>query len=171
MSRIRYSVAAMGALLTGLAAAQTAPNAPATAPDLQQQINEIKSVLPKFAIPMREVGDRFQNMYFAAQGGNWALASYMSKYMNGAMKPAKVTKPDEHKIWEAFYNGAWQPVDNAIKAKDLKAFNKAYIDAIAGCNGCHQAMGYGFIEVVRLKAPVDQGMNYKKPSNPGDVPP
>jgi len=26
------------------------------------------------AIPMREVGDRFQNMYYAAQGGNWALA-------------------------------------------------------------------------------------------------
>ena len=28
---------------------------------------------------MREVGDRFQNMYFAAKGGNWALAAYMSK--------------------------------------------------------------------------------------------
>lgn len=47
------------------------------AEDVQKQIDEIKGALPKFAIPMREVGDRFQNMYFAAQGGNWGLAAYM----------------------------------------------------------------------------------------------
>ena len=57
------------------------------AKDTQKQIDELKSALPKFAIPMREVGDRFQNMYFAAKGGNWALAAYMSKYMNGSMNP------------------------------------------------------------------------------------
>jgi hypothetical protein len=33
------------------------------AEDVQKQIDEIKGALPKFAIPMREVGDRFQNMY------------------------------------------------------------------------------------------------------------
>jgi hypothetical protein len=40
-------------------------------------LNDVVNVLPKFAIPMREVGDRFQNMYFAAKGGNqdgdWTL--------------------------------------------------------------------------------------------------
>ena len=66
------------------AIAQDAPK------DVQKQIDQLKSALPKFAIPMREVGDRFQNMYFAAKGGNWALAAYMSKYMNGAMTPASV---------------------------------------------------------------------------------
>ena len=34
--------------------------------DLQKQIDQVKSVIPKFAIPMREVGDRFQNMFAAA---------------------------------------------------------------------------------------------------------
>src|ERR1035437_10649355 len=73
--------------------------------DVQQQIEAIKAAIPKFAIPMREVGDRFQNMYFAAKGGNWALAAYMSKYMNGALKPPKLTKPDEYKTWQGFYEG------------------------------------------------------------------
>jgi hypothetical protein len=171
MLRFKITVAALGALLVGAATAQTAPPAPAAGPDLQQQVSDIKGVLPKFAIPMREVGDRFQNMYYAAQGGNWALAAYMSKYMNGAMNPAKVTKPAEYKTWASFYSKTWAPVEKAIQGKDLKAFNKAYMDVIGGCNACHQAMGYGFIEVVHLKAPVDQGINYKKPSNPGDVPP
>src|SRR6516225_7051665 len=88
--------------------------------DLQKEINEVKSVLPKFAIPMREVGDRFQNMYFAAKGGNWALAAYMSKYMNGAMSPAMLTKPAEYSIWKSFYEGAFAPVNKAIQAKDWK---------------------------------------------------
>lgn len=173
MLRLTTIAAALGVLWAGAAVAQTAAPAaaPAAAPDLQQQVNDIKGALPKFAIPMREVGDRFQNMYYAAQGGNWALAAYMSKYMNGAMNPAKVTKPAEYKTWASFYTGTWQPVEKAIQTKDLKAFNKAYMEVIGACNGCHQAMGYGFIEVQHLKTAADQGMNYKKASNPGDVPP
>ncbi len=60
--------------------------------DLQKQIDAVKNAIPKFAVPMREVGDRFQDMFSAAQGGNWGLAAYMSKYMNAAMNPAKFTK-------------------------------------------------------------------------------
>src|SRR6516162_3430453 len=151
MSRLAQGI---GVLFAGsLAFAGVAAIAEDAPKDLQKEINEVKSVLPKFAIPMREVGDRFQNMYFAAQGGNWALAAYMSKYMNGAMNPAKLTKPAEYKTWASFYSGTWQPVEKAIQAKDLKAFDKAYMDVIGACNGCHQAMGYSFIEVVHLKAP------------------
>jgi hypothetical protein len=94
----------------------------------------------------------------------------MSKYMNGAMNPAKVTKPEEYKTWASFYTGTWQPVQEAIMAKDLKAFDKAYKEVVGGCNACHEAMGYGFIQVTRLSGPPDAGINYKKASNPGDVP-
>jgi hypothetical protein len=110
-------------------------------------LNDVVGVLPKFAIPMREVGDRFQNMYFAAKGGNWGLAFYMSKYMNGAMSPAKITKPQEYPLWENFYNEKFGPVNKAITAKDLPAFEKAYNAVIAECNACHAGMGYGFIKV------------------------
>jgi len=138
--------------------------------DMQKQIDEVRSALPKFAIPMREVGDRFQNMAFAARGGNWALAAYMSKYMNGSMNPASVTKPAEYKVWQGFYSGAFAPVDKAIQAKDLKTFESAYTNIIEGCNGCHSSMGYGFIKVVKMKTPADNGINYAVKSEPGDVP-
>ena len=138
--------------------------------DTQKQIDAIKSVIPKFAIPMREVGDRFQDMYFAAKGGNWALAAYMSKYMNGAMTPAKLTKPEEYKAWQGFYAGAFAPVEKAIQAKDLKVFEKEYAAVIGTCNGCHAGMGYGFIKVVKQKVPADVGIDYTVKSQPGDVP-
>src|SRR5262250_1206713 len=109
---------------------------------LAADLNDVISVLPKFAIPMREVGDRFQNMYFAAKDGNWGLAFYMSKYMNGAMNPAKITKPQEYEMWKSFYNDTFAPVNKAIFAKDFKAFEKEYMGVIKSCNECHAGMGY-----------------------------
>jgi hypothetical protein len=75
------------AVLVGALLALSSGFALGADPETQAQIDAIKAVIPKFAIPMREVGDRFQNMYFAANEGNWALAAYMSKYMNGANEP------------------------------------------------------------------------------------
>lgn len=140
------------------------------AEDVQKQIDEIKGALPKFAIPMREVGDRFQNMYYAAKGGNWGLAAYMSKYMNGAMNPAKLTKPQEYELWKSFYNDAFAPVNKAIAAQDFETFQKEYNAIISSCNSCHNGMGYGFIKIIKLKKPVDEGMDYKLKSKATDVP-
>jgi hypothetical protein len=165
-----YSRGAMIAFAASMVLAATGSFAQ-DATSTQKQIDQLKAALPKFAIPMREVGDRFQNMYFAAKGGNWALAAYMSKYMNGALNPAILTKPDEYKTWKSFYETTFAPVNKAIQAKDWKAFESAYNASIPNCNGCHQGMGYGFIKVVKLGAPADSGVDYKIKSNPGDVPP
>jgi hypothetical protein len=140
------------------------------AEDVQKQIDEIKGALPKFAIPMREVGDRFQNMYYAAQGGNWGLAAYMSKYMNGSMNPAMVTKPKEYEDWKAFYSDTFAPVNKAITAQDFKAFAKEYNAVIKSCNACHEGMGYGFIKVIKMKEPANKGISYLLKSKATDVP-
>ena len=98
MLKLKSSIVVMGTLLAlGSGVAMGAD------PETQAQLDALKAALPKFAIPMREVGDRFQNMYFAANKGNWALAAYMSKYMNGAMNPAALTKATEYKVWKGFY--------------------------------------------------------------------
>ncbi len=156
--------------LTGVVLALTGSAFAATDADTQAQLDAIKAAIPKFAVPMREVGDRFQDMYFAAKGGNWALAAYMSKYMNGAMAPAKLTKSEEYKSWQAFYEAGFAPVNKAIQAKDLKGFEKEYTAVIETCNGCHEAMGYGFVKVVKLKGPADPGISYAVKSEPGAVP-
>lgn len=140
------------------------------ADDLQKQIDDIKLSLPKFAIPMREVGDRFQNMYFAAKDGNWALAAYMAKYMNGAMNPARLTKPDEYEVWKTFYTETFAPVNKAIQAEDWKAFDKEYNAVIPHCNSCHSGMGYGFIKLFRMKRPANEDIDYNIKSKATDVP-
>ena len=169
MSTIKTTAVVLGIALGLGANLAMAADAPAAAPT-QAQIDAIKAVIPKFAIPMREVGDRFQNMYAAAKGGNWALAAYMSKYMNGAMNPASLTKPSEYKEWKDFYEKDFAAVNKAIQAKDLKAFDTAYSGIISTCNQCHQSMEYGFIRVVKQAGPSDNGVDYTRKSEPGDVP-
>lgn len=157
-------------LLAGVLLAVTGSSFSATDADTQKQLDAIKSAIPKFAVPMREVGDRFRDMYPAAKGGNWALAAYMSKYMNGAMAPAKLTKPDEYPAWQAFYDGTFAAVNKTIQAKDFKGFDAAYTKAIDSCNNCHAGMGYPFIKVMKNTAPADTNVNYSLASEPGDVP-
>ena len=96
--------------------------------------------------------------------------SIQSARRNGAMNPARLTKPDEYKVWKSFYEDTFAPTNKAIMAKDAKAFDVAYTSVIKDCNGCHAAMGYGFIKVVKQAAPSDQGIDYKIKSEPGDVP-
>jgi hypothetical protein len=165
MLRRKSSIVLLGALLAMGSRVATGADS-----DTQKQLDDLKAAIPKFAIPMREVGDRFQDMNSAVKGGNWALAAYMSKYMNNAMNPARLTKPDEYKVWQGFYENTFAATNKAIQAKDAKAFEAAYTAVIKDCNGCHSAMGYGFIKVVKQAAPSDVGIDYKVRSEPGDVP-
>jgi hypothetical protein len=45
------------------------------------------------------------------------------------------------------------PVNEAIKAKDFKKFDKAFKDGIQGCNTCHAGQGFPFIKYELPKAP------------------
>ena len=165
LKKITKTVIGVGMLLAG-----SCVLVGAAGEDLQKEIEGIKGALPKFAIPMREVGDRFQDMYFAAAGGNWGLAAYMSKYINNSMNPAKVTKPKEYADWEAFYTKDFAKVNKAITDQNFKVFQKEYNAIIATCNNCHEGMGYGFIKVVKQSAPSDQGIKYKASSKATDLP-
>jgi len=127
---------------------------------LQKEINEIKEVLPTFAAPMREVGGRFQNMYYAAHGGNWGLASYMSKHIKDTMHPAKVTEPKIYEDWRVFYETMFGPINKAIMAQDLRAFEREFDEAIKSCNLCHEATRNGFIKVIKLREPADKEIDY-----------
>jgi len=61
-------------------------------------------------------------------------------------------------------------VNKAIMSQDIKAFTKEYNAVIKSCNACHEGMGYGFIKVIKLREPVDKGMNYFLKSKATDVP-
>ena len=160
--RACMALAAVGLTLSAIAVPARAEE------NLRQEIREIKAVLPKFGIPMREVGERFQNMYFAAQAGNWGLAQYMSKSMNAAMDSVRVSQAYLYPFWNSFYKGYFDPVNKAILAEDLKAFDKEFAAAIAKCNDCHYQMGFQFVKVVQPPAPATRLIDFGVKSRAAD---
>jgi hypothetical protein len=140
---------------------------PASAAEpLDKQVQELKAAMPKFGIPMREVGERFQNMYFAARAENWALASYMSKSMNAAMSPVKVSQAYLYPFWEYFYGNYFKPVTMAIRLQDSAAFEREFAVVIEKCNSCHYEMGFAFVKVKKPEAPATQLLDFNVRSRP-----
>jgi hypothetical protein len=117
---------------------------------------------------MREVGERFQNMYFAAQAENWGLARYMSRSMNAAMNPTRVTQTYLYPFWVNFYGNYFKPVNSAIDAQDAKAFEKEVTALIDKCNGCHQEMGFAFVKVRKPVVPATQLLDLSVKSKAAD---
>lgn len=135
---------------------------------LQREVREIKAAMPKFGIPMREVGERFQNMYFAGQAGNWGLARYMSRSMNAAMNPTKVTQEYLYPFWENFYGSYYKPVNAAIDANDFKTFDQEVLAVVDKCNSCHFTMGFAFVKVRKPTVPATQLLDLSVKSKASD---
>ncbi len=153
--------------------AQQAPQTPvptgttATA-DLTKTVDDVKGALYKFGPSMRGVSDSFDNMYFAAKGGNWALAAYMGDIMGDYMEVTKVSKPGLYPQWDSFYKanlGDNSALRKAIAAGDFSAFDKAYTDTMNnGCNPCHAGNGFKFIRKIKAAAP-EANLDYSVKSN------
>lgn len=135
--------------------AQT-PAGPTTA-DINTKADQIIKVgLPGFGPAMRGVSDSFDNMYYAAKGGNWALAAYMGDVMGDYMKPTQISRASNYPQWDSFYKsnlGDDGALKKAMAAKDFTAFDKAYTAIITNCNGCHAGLGFKFIQKVKAAGP------------------
>jgi cytochrome c553 len=88
---------------------------------------------------------RHIKLWFSGKLGNWMLANYQLDLLSRDLKSAA-------KVFPAGLSGddtARQiiSVRDAVDAKDLIAFRKAYSELTNTCNGCHRAAGRGFISV------------------------
>jgi len=112
-------------------------------------------IQPGLGTVMIEYNTRMANAWYAAQAGNWDMASYQVKEMTEIQEVAETTRPGRATDLKAFENGELKRLTDAIAAKDPQGFVTAYNGAIAGCNVCHKKQtsadfpkGYSFIKIV-----------------------
>ncbi len=97
------------------------------------------NIQPGLGTVMIEYGNRFSRMYYAAKAGNWDMAKYQHDEMVEIQEVGEITRPGRAQSLQAFEKGFLDPIDQAITAKDSKAFDDAFAKAVDGCNGCHAA--------------------------------
>ncbi len=124
-------------------------------------------IQPGTAPRMLELTLYFNNMWFGAQAGNWDLARFEVYRSQEATKAIYVTRPKRISTIKPWADFALPALIKAIEAKDKAGFEKAYDEAIGGCNGCHAASAggplksMGAFKITRPTAPMFTNIDFK----------
>lgn len=153
-------------LFAGAAPAENAGRESIYEGSIERRVDALASVQPGLGVIMHEIGYRFADMYWAANGGNWALAQYELKELREAQEVAELTRPERADMLGAFEEKQLVPLGEAIKQKDSRLFNQRFSSALRGCNGCHSALGYDFIHYRVPERPAPAFLDYGLATEP-----
>jgi hypothetical protein len=128
----------------------------------EEQLKTLANIMPGLGTVMIEYSIRMTNAYYAAEGGNWDLADYMIKEAKEIQEVGETTRPVRAAALKTFEQSYLDPLSKTIKAKDFKAFEKAFNETVSGCNGCHAGQGFPYIKYVLPKQPYAP-LSMKKP--------
>lgn len=113
---------------------------------VEDRVQALSSIQPGLGAIMHEFGNRFTQMHFAANGGNWGLAQYELKEMLEAQEIAEITRPKRAAMLKAFEESYLAPLGESIEKQNIALFNRRFKGAVTGCNACHTALGFQFIQ-------------------------
>lgn len=133
---------------------------------MERRVDALASVQPGLGVIMHEIGYRFADMYWAANGENWALAQYELKELREAQEVAEITRPERAGMLRAFEEKQLVPLGEAIERKDSGLFNQRFSNALRSCNACHTALGYDFIHYRVPEKPAQALLDYRLETEP-----
>lgn len=124
-------------------------------------------IQPGTATQMLELMKRINTMWFAAQAGNWDFVRFEIDEAGGDIDVLKTTRPARYPPIRAWADANLTAMDKAAVAGDKAAFEKAFDNALIGCNGCHAASSAGdlktlkAIKIIRPTQPLYPALDYK----------
>jgi hypothetical protein len=157
---------ALGAVIGGMAveywlvrhgvATTTAQTAQTTLTgDAAADLAHLKNIIPTQSHTMKDVGDHWNNLWFAVEKKNWPLARFFLDQARQqarwtiAIRPERVlpdgSKVDLKGLLTATDLSAFANVQLAIEDQNKEEFVNAYKQALAACHACHSAIGMPFL--------------------------
>jgi len=162
------------AVPAALAQATPAPKPAPTLESLAADMEIVKAKVPDQSHVMEDVSYHFSNLWFAGQHGNWDLADfYLSEaisHLHWAVRVIPVRKDAAGRdvilkdILQALENSPLKQLQQAVKAKDKDAFDKAYRFTLDGCYSCHKAVNKPYLHPQIPTEPATPIINFE--SNP-----
>ena len=116
-------------------------------------LEQLAEVQPGMARLMKEVGERYHILYYAAKGGNWLLAQHELNQVTALIRAGITLRPKYSTDLTHFTREYLNPISEAIGSKDWKQFEDLYNKAIDSSNVYHEKYGYEYIRYVLPKNP------------------
>jgi hypothetical protein len=116
-------------------------------------LEELAEAQPGIARLMKEVGERYHVLYYAAQARNWGLAQHELNVIISILKTGGKLRPKYVHALASFTQSYLNEIGEKIRAKNWKEFEAVYMKGIEESNRLHEKYGYGFIRYVLPKKP------------------
>lgn len=108
-------------------------------------LDDLGRAQPGMSRLMAELAPRVWYLFYAAQAGNWPLASYYHSTSVSLLRDAVLLRPKYAAAVEAFITTELRAVRVAIDAKDAGAFTTAYDAMLERTDAYHAEFNKGFI--------------------------
>lgn len=118
-------------------------------------LDELARQQPGMDRLMAEVGPRLHRAYHAAKAGNWPLSAYFSKSAVKQLALSAQSRPKYEPEMTAYLRADYAPVTEAIKARDLPAFEAAWAVMVDRANALHGVFGKPYISWKTPEQPPD----------------
>ncbi len=109
------------------------------------KVEQIIKTLPSTAHVMIEVGERYQNLYWAGKLGQWEFAEYQAEEIVKLIELLQISAPKRAATSQVFLEHAMVEFDDAFEKKDWNTFLHAFRTMRAQCMVCHNDNDHGFI--------------------------
>lgn len=127
-------------------------------------LEQLAETQPGMARLMKEVGDRYHILYYAAKGGNWKLAKHELNTIISIFKVASTLRPKYSQDLTIFTQSHLNKIGEMIQQENWKEFEDAYGKGIDEANKLHEKYGYEYIRYVLPNNPPVQ-LDLKAGSN------
>jgi hypothetical protein len=127
-------------------------------------LEEIAALLPGAGDLMVVVSRNYGNLWHAAHGGNWDLASFYFRRTRTLLRNLSVTRPKYAAQLADYERDHLEPIGDALIARDLDGFDRLYESSVTRANELHIVTGYPYIRWSRPEEPPDAGLDL----GPGD---
>jgi len=105
-------------------------------------LDQLAELQPGLGRLMPEASDAYFAAFYAAKGGNFALARYMVRKIKSLFRMGAMTRPKYAKLLEAFIAGQLDPLEAAAEACDPAAFEALFGRATEVANRMHAETGH-----------------------------
>jgi len=122
-------------------------------------LEEIAALLPGAGDVMVVVSRNYGNLWHAAQGGNWDLASFYFRRTRTLLRNLAITRPKYEAQLAEFERDHLERIGQALVARDLTGFDGLYEASVTRVNELHVVTGYPYIRWSRPEEPPDPGLD------------
>lgn len=115
--------------------------------ETSQKVERLIEALPNAGNIMIEMGERYQNLYWAAKLGKWEFAAYQAEEIKELIEKLQITRPKRAASAREFLGVIFPMLPEAVKTRDWKKFEVAFEQMRHECMACHGKNEMGFVQL------------------------